>query len=72
MTILQFPKLQADLCRLHNRQVELEEQREVLNQLHAEPNIAAVIDGMLSARPTTPTPFGWFLLAVSFMCAVRP
>jgi hypothetical protein len=54
MTVIQFPKLQADTCRLHNRYFELEAQHE------PEPPPQVTV---------TPTPLGWFLIATGYWIA---
>jgi hypothetical protein len=52
MTVVQFPKLQADTCRLHNRYFELEAQ-------HREPEP--------ELDRSFPTPFGWFLIGLAII-----
>jgi hypothetical protein len=56
MTVIQFPKLQADTCRLHNRYFELEEQRRPA----PPPQVYE-----------TPTPWGWFLVGLAILSAAR-
>jgi hypothetical protein len=60
MTVIQFTKFQSDLCRLHNRQPELEAQRRRLDfELEPEP------------IPSFPTPFGWFLIGLAMISGGR-
>jgi hypothetical protein len=60
MTVIQFPKLQADTCRLHNRWFELEVQRRGLT-IEPEPE----------PEPYWPTPFGWFLIGLDLISGAR-
>jgi hypothetical protein len=60
MTVIQFPKLQADTCRLHNRWFVLEVQRRGLT-IEPEPEPA----------PSFPTPFGWFLIGLAMISGGR-
>jgi hypothetical protein len=58
--VLAFTKFQSDLCRLHNRQSELEAQRRRLNfEIEPEPS------------PSFPTPFGWFLIGLAMISGGR-
>jgi hypothetical protein len=62
--IIAFPRLQADTCRLHNRQPELKEQRRCLE-----------IEFELAPEPEPdrywPTPFGWALIGLAYFNAVK-
>jgi hypothetical protein len=59
--LIAFPKFQADLCRLHNRQPELEAQRRRLDfELEPEP-----------VPRSFPTPFGWFLIGLAMISEGR-
>jgi hypothetical protein len=62
MTVIQFTRLQADTCRLHNRSKELEEQRRCLE-----------IEFELAPEPDRywPTPFGWALIGLAYFNAVK-
>jgi hypothetical protein len=55
MTVIQFPKLQADSCRLHNRYFEMREMPE------PEPK----------PDRSFPTPFGWFLIGLAMISGGR-
>jgi hypothetical protein len=59
MTVIQFPKLQADTCRLHNRQFEMRARERILTEEEWQ-----LIDPP-KAR-SFPTPFGWFLIAMGY------
>jgi hypothetical protein len=56
MTVVQFPKMQADTCRLHNRYFEIEKQR---REPEPEPD------------RSFPTPFGWFLIGLAMISGGR-
>jgi hypothetical protein len=63
MTVIQFPKLQADTCRLHNRYFEMRTERVMTDEewdLIDPPKVRSF-----------PTPFGWFLIGLAMISTGR-
>jgi hypothetical protein len=59
--VLTFTKFQSDLCRLHNRQPEIQAQR------------SRLVFELIEPEPVRsfPTPFGWFLIGLAMISAKR-
>jgi hypothetical protein len=60
MTVIPFPRLLADTCRLHNRSFELQVQ-----------HLGLTIEPEPEPVRSFPTPFGWFLIGLAMIGAGR-